>query len=57
MSTRRNLLLLGIVAAPLIAGGFVAQDRSTADGAKLLDQVLTIVSNRFVDTVEAASLY
>jgi carboxyl-terminal processing protease len=57
MSTRRNLLLLGIVAAPLIAGGFVAQDRSAADGAKLLDQVLTIVSNRFVDSVEAASLY
>ncbi len=57
MSTRRKLLLFGIVAAPLIAGGFVAQDRSAADGAKLLDQVLTIVSNRFVDSVEAASLY
>jgi carboxyl-terminal processing protease len=57
MSNRRKILLLGIVAAPLLAGGFVAQDRATADGARLLDQVLTIVSNRFVDSVEAAALY
>lgn len=57
MSKRRKFLLFAIVAAPLIAGGFVAQDRSTTDGARLLDQVLTIVSNRFVDSVEAAALY
>jgi carboxyl-terminal processing protease len=57
MSNRRKFMLFGIIAAPLLVGGFVAQDRSTADGARLLDQVLTIVSNRFVDSVEAAALY
>src|SRR5687768_4740912 len=57
MSNSRKLLLIGIVAAPLLAGGFVAQDRSANDGARLLDQVLTIVSGRFVDSVDAAALY
>ncbi len=57
MSKSRKLLLVGIVAAPLLAGGFVAQDRSANDGARLLDQVLTIVSGRFVDSVDAAALY
>ena len=57
MTNRRKLLIAGLVAAPLLAGGFVAQERSTADGARLLDQVLTIVSNRFVDSVAAAQLY
>jgi len=57
MLNRRKFLLFGIVAAPLLAGGFVAQDRSTADGARLLDQVLTIVQGRFVDSVDAAALY
>lgn len=54
---RRKLMLVGLVAAPLLVGGFVAQERSATDGARLLDQVLTIVSNRFVDSVEAAQLY
>src|SRR5215213_11445892 len=57
MTNRRKFLLLGLVAAPLVAGGFVVQERSTADNARLLDQVLTIVSNRFVDSVAAAQLY
>ena len=57
MLKRRKLLLAGLVAAPLLAGGFVVQDRDAADGARLLDQVLTIVSNRFVDSVAAAQLY
>src|SRR5215208_7886531 len=57
MTNRRKLLIVGLVAAPLLAGGFVAQERSTADGARLLDQVLSIVSTRFVDTVDAATLY
>ena len=57
MPRRRKLLLLGIIAAPLLAGGFVAQDRAASDGARLLEQVLTIVSGRFVDSVDAAALY
>ncbi len=57
MLNSRKVLLIGIVAAPLLAGGFVTQDRAANDGARLLDQVLTIVSGRFVDSVDAAALY
>lgn len=53
----RKLLIAAIVAAPLMAGGFVMQDRSATEGARLLDQVLNIVSGRFVDSVDAAALY
>lgn len=42
---------------PLLAGGFLLQVRSERDGARLFDQVLTLVSGRFVDTVEAGGLY
>ena len=54
---RRKLLISSFLVAPLLAGGFVAQDRAANDGARLLDQVLTIVSGRFVDSVDAAALY
>ena len=57
MFNRRKFALVGLIAVPLLAGGFVAQERSATDGARLLDQVLTIVSSRFVDSVDAANLY
>jgi carboxyl-terminal processing protease len=46
-----------LVALPAFAGGFVWQSRESRDGAMLFDQVLRRVSERFVDTVDAASLY
>ena len=57
MNRKRTALLVGIVAAPLLVGGFVFQERATADGARLFGQVLDLVSSRFVDTVDAATLY
>ena len=45
MNRKRTALLVGIVAAPLIAGGFVFQERATADGARLFGQVLDLVSS------------
>ncbi|MFN2399069.1 MAG: S41 family peptidase [Gemmatimonadaceae bacterium] len=42
---------------PLLIGGFVVQERATRDGARLFDQVLSLVGDRFVDTVDAAALY
>ena len=57
MKRNRTALLVGIVAAPLLVGGFVVQERATTDGARLFGQVLDLVSSRFVDTVDAASLY
>src|SRR5688572_10353181 len=57
MSRSPKSLLIGLVLVPLIAGGFVFQQQSTQQGARLLDQVLNIVSSRFVDTVDQATLY
>lgn len=57
MSNRRRIALLGLMVVPLLAGGFVTQQRDVRDGARLLDQVFTIVSGRFVDSVGAAALY
>ena len=55
MKRTRTALLAGIVAAPLLVGGFVFQERATTDGARLFGQVLDLVSSRFVDTVDAAT--
>src|SRR4029078_4622260 len=57
MSRSRKSLLLGLALIPLMAGGFVFQQRESQQGARLLDQVLQIVSGRFVDSVGAATLY
>src|SRR2546429_5829240 len=57
MSRSRKSLLFGLALIPLMVGGFVFQQRESQQGARLLDQVLNIVSTRFVDTVDAATLY
>jgi carboxyl-terminal processing protease len=57
MNRFRKLSLIAVVAAPALVGGFVIQDRATRDGARLFDQVLSLVADRFVDTVENAALY
>jgi len=57
MSRSRKSLLVGLAFIPLLAGGFAFQQQSSQEGARLLDQVLNIVSSRFVDTVDAATLY
>jgi carboxyl-terminal processing protease len=55
--TRRAVVGAILVAVPLVAGGFVWQSREARDGAMLFDQVLRRVSERFVDTVDATTLY
>jgi carboxyl-terminal processing protease len=57
MSRTRKSLLFCLVLIPVMVGGFVFQERETQQGARLLDQVLSIVSTRFVDTVDQATLY
>lgn len=57
MSNPRKLALLGLVLLPILGGGFVIQQQEARDGARLLDQVLQIVSGRFVDSVDAGALY
>ena len=56
----RRLRIAALAAAalvPLVGGGFILQERETRDGARLFDQVLGLVSERFVDTVGAGALY
>ncbi|HUQ17983.1 MAG TPA: S41 family peptidase [Gemmatimonadaceae bacterium] len=57
MSNSRKFALITLLSVPFLAGGFVVQQKEAADGARLLDQVLTIVAGRFVDSVGAATLY
>lgn len=54
---RRRTAIVALALLPAIAGGFLVQDRASSDGAKLLDQVFSLVSQRYVDTVGQASLY
>src|SRR4051812_23078856 len=54
---RRRSAILALIVLPVVAGGFLVQSRTTTDGARVLDQVLNLVSQRFVDTVSTAALY
>ena len=49
--------LLGLLAVPAVAGGFVLQEQSTAESVQLFRNVVELVSQRYVDTVSQAQLY
>lgn len=57
MKPARKAALLGAVLIPLFVGGFLVQSRESHSGPQLLDQVLAIVSDRFVDTLSTSTLY
>jgi carboxyl-terminal processing protease len=57
MPRLRKRVLVGSLVLPLLIGGFVVQEHATRDGARVFDQVLNLVSDRFVDTVDAGTLY
>ncbi len=57
MDKYRKVALGLVVAAPLLVGGFIVQERATQDGGRLLGQVLDLVQSRFVDSVDEAMLY
>lgn len=42
---------------PLVLGGFLLQSKSARSGAHLFDEVRTLVSTRFVDSLDASALY
>jgi len=54
---RRPAAIAAIALVPLIGSGFLLQSRPQRDGARLLDQVLGLVHQRFVDSVETGALY
>ena len=53
----RKLVIASVVLLPLIGGGFMLQSRATRGGQLLLDQVLSLVQDRFVDTLESGQLF
>jgi carboxyl-terminal processing protease len=57
MTRTRKAALASLVLVPLLAGGFALQARTVRGGAQLLDQVLTFVALRYVDTLDAQMLY
>jgi carboxyl-terminal processing protease len=57
MSRNAKLALVTALALPLVAGAFVVQERATLNSARLFDQVLSIVNDRFVDSLATGALY
>lgn len=57
MRSPRKLAAVAVVFLPLLAGGFLLQSRASREGALLLDQVLSLVSDRFVDTLPPGMMY
>src|SRR5688572_3436184 len=57
MTRTRKAALASLFLLPVLAGGFALQARTTRGGAQLLDQVLTFVALRYVDTLDAQALY
>jgi len=58
MARFRKFALLGaLVAVPVVASGFLLQSKSAPEGTLLLEQVLQLVSNRYVDTLTDTKLF
>ncbi len=57
MSRIRTAALLGVIALPIVIGGAAIERQSTRNGAHVFDQVLSLVSDRFVDTLQQSQLF
>ncbi len=57
MRRSRKLAVALALLAPIVAGGFILQAQSPNAGSLLLDQVLSLVTNRYVDTLPAGDIY
>jgi len=57
MPRLRKAAVVGLLLVPIFAGAFVIQQRGAQSGARLFDQVLSLVAERYVDSVDVGSLY
>jgi carboxyl-terminal processing protease len=57
MRRPRKLAVAFAVSLPLLASGFLLQSRVSRGGEVLLEQVMSLVSDRFVDTLPAGAMY
>jgi len=53
----RRAAVAGLVLVPLVSGAFLWDSARNRAGARLFDQVMSIVSDRFVDSLSAGGLY
>ena len=56
MSRNRTTLVAAILVVPIVAGGFLLQEPPRRANGRLFDQVLSIVSRQYVDTMASADL-
>lgn len=56
MSRHRTTLVAGLLLVPIVAGGFLLQEPPNRANARLFEQVLTLVSRQYVDTLQSAEL-
>src|SRR5690242_2151253 len=56
-SSSRKVALVAVALIPFVAGGFLWQTRMARQGELLLDQVLGLVSDRFVDSLPQSAIY
>src|SRR5688500_13635807 len=52
-----RLVIVAVALLPVVASGFLLQSRAERGGAVLLDQVLDLVSKRFIDTLPEDAMY
>ena len=57
MHRSRKIALIAVILTPIVAGGFLLQSRVGRESALLLDQVLSLISERFVDTLPQGAMY
>ncbi|HET9453371.1 MAG TPA: S41 family peptidase [Gemmatimonadaceae bacterium] len=56
MTRNRTTLVAAILVVPIVAGGFLLQEPPRRASGRLFDQVLSIVSRQYVDTMANADL-
>lgn len=57
MTRIRKIALAGALLVPVVAGGFMYQAHGQQQGAMLLEQVLGLVNDRYVDTLPLSDVY
>lgn len=57
MARPRTAAVASLLLLPVIAGGFFLQDASARATPRLFEQVLSIVANRYVDSLEGSAIF
>jgi len=53
----RTAAVASLLLLPMVAGGFLLQGASKSPTPRLFDQVLSIVANRYVDSLQGAAIF